>query len=184
MIIGICGKSGSGKSTLAKKIMDKYPGVIHCDIDKIGHKALTDEKAKKRLVDCFGKNILINNVIDRKKLGEIVFNSENEMDKLTDITWEYMQKEIDKILDKNNNKIIILDWQLLPKSKYFNKCSLKILLDIPYLIRKDRATKRDNINEEAFKLREKASYKYNKNHFDIVIEDSNEIQIERIVDLL
>ena len=39
-------------------------------------------------------------------------------------------------------------------------CDVKILLDIPYEIRKKRAMKRDNITEEAFDLREQASINF------------------------
>ena len=39
------------------------------------------------------------------------------MNKLTDITWKYMQIEIDNFLNINKDKIIIIDWLLLPNSK-------------------------------------------------------------------
>ena len=92
--------------------------------------------------------------------------------------------DIDKIIQNNKNKIIILDWLLLPKSKYFNNCCIKILLDIPYEIRKQRAIARDNITEEAFDLREKASYKYNNDLFDIIISNNSKEEYERIVKLI
>lgn len=185
MLIGVCGKSGSGKSTLANEILKTYSDkVIHCDIDRIGHNVLTLDTVKKQLVSCFGKGILDNNTINRKSLSKIVFNSTAEMEKLTDITWKQMQKNIDEIIKNNEDKIIILDWLLLPKSKYFNDCHIKILLDIPYEIRKQRAMARDNITEEAFDLREKASYTYRNDLFDIVINSNSKEEYERIVKLI
>jgi len=185
MLIGICGKSGSGKSTLANEIIKIYQEkCLHLDIDKIGHHVLTLDSTKKELVKFFGNNVLKDDIVDRKFLGAIVFNSPKEMDKLTDITWEAMQKEIDNYIKVNKNRTIILDWLLLPKSKYFKECKLKILIDIPYEIRKDRAIKRDNISEEAFSLREKASYKYNENEFDIVIKNNTTEEYERVFGLL
>lgn len=181
MMIGICGKSGCGKSTLARKLIEQYPNAIHLDIDKVGHKALTDNISKERLVNRYGINLLTDGNIDRKKLGAIVFNSKEEMDFLTEVTWEYMQIEIDKFIQDNKEKIIILDWLLLPKSKYFDMCDIRILLDIPYEIRKQRAMKRDNITEEAFDLREKSSLEYDKDKFHYVIEDANDEQIKRLV---
>ena len=171
MIIGICGKSGCGKSTLARKLIEQYPNAIHLDIDKVGHKALTDNISKERLVNRYGISLLTDGNIDRKKLGTIVFNSKEEMDFLTEVTWEYMQKEIDKFLEENKDKIIILDWLLLPKSKYFDMCDIRILLDIPYEIRKQRAMKRDNITEEAFDLREKSSLEYDKDTIRLPRQD-------------
>ena len=182
MIIGICGKSGSGKSTLAKNIIElsNYKAV-HLEIDKVGHRALLNEKAKKELVKEFGESIIKENNVDRKKLGDIVFNSRDEMQKLTDITWKCMQQEIDEFLEDNKDKIVILDWLLLPKTEYFDICDIKILLDVPYEIRKMRAIKRDNITSEAFDLRESSSIEYNKEKFDYVLENSEKENIRKKV---
>lgn len=177
MIIGICGKSGCGKSTLAKQIIElSNKESVHLEIDKVGHKVLLFPEVKSELIKCFGDLIAKENTINRKKLGQLVFNSKDKMDKLTYITWKYMQIEIDEFLKNNKGKIIILDWLLLPKSKYFSLCDIKILLDVPYEIRKQRAIKRDNITEEAFDLREMSSIDYDENNFDYVFKTiDNEI---------
>lgn len=180
MIIGICGKSGCGKSTLANYIMNNNENSTSLDIDKIGHYVLTLKEVENELVKCFGNDILNNKNIDRTKLGDIVFNSRFEMKKLTDITWYYMEIEIDRFLEKNKDKMIVLDWQLLPKTKYFEMCDLKILLDIPYNTRKQRAILRDNISSEDFDLREQASINFNYEDFDYVFKDNEEI-IKRLV---
>ena len=174
MIIGICGKSGSGKSTLARKIIKiTNNNAIHLDIDKIGHNVLLLPEVKNELVNLFGKGIINEKNIDRKKLGDIVFNSRFEMDKLSNITWKYMEIEIDKFIQDNRDRIIILDWLLLPNTKYLDLCDIKILLNIPYEIRKERAMKRDNIKESDFDLREKASIEYNENDFDYILVNNN-----------
>ena len=182
MIIGICGKSGCGKSTLANQIIELTNNkAIHLDIDKVGHSVLLLPEVKEELINSFGKSIIKENIVDRKKLGEIVFNSRNEMDKLSDITWKYMQIEIDDFLNHNKDKIIILDWLLLPISKYFDMSDIKILLDIPYNIRKQRAMKRDNITEEAFDLREKASINFDESTFDYVLKTNDKEIVKRLV---
>ena len=182
MIIGICGKSGSGKSALANQIIELTNNkAVHLDIDKVGHSVLLLPEIKEELINSFGGSIIKENIIDRKKLGKIVFNSRNEMHKLSDITWKYMQIEIDNFLKVNKDKIIILDWLLLSISKYFAMCDIKILLDIPYEIRKERAMKRDNITEEAFDLREKASIDFDKNNFDYVINSNDKNMIRKLV---
>ena len=92
-----------------------------------------------------------------------------------------MQIEIDKFIEENKNKTIILDWLLLPITKYFEYCDIKILLDIPYEIRKQRAMLRDNITEEAFDLREKASIELDREQFDFVLESNNKEEIRKLV---
>ena len=182
MIIGICGKSGCGKSTLANQIVKLTNNkAIHLDIDKVGHNVLLIEEVKEALIKSFGISILETNNIDRKKLGEIVFNSRNKMKELSDVTWKYMQIEIDKFLKDNKEQIIILDWILLSISKYFNICDIKILLDTPYDIRRQRAMQRDNITEEEFNLREKASIDFNEEDFDYVIKTNNKEIVKRKV---
>lgn len=173
MIIGICGKSGSGKSTIAQLLLESRKDVIHCDIDKIGHMALTKSEVKKELVKVFGEDIINGELIDRKKLGELVFISRENMEKLSLITWKYMKEEINNIIEKNKGKLIVLDWILLYNSEFFDKCDIKILVDTPYEIRMERAIKRDNITSERFYLREKASIDYDKSKFDYVIDGTD-----------
>ena len=173
MIICICGKSCSGKSTLSMKIASIFDNSVYVDIDKIGHSVLNIKKVQNELINNFGNEIIANNIVNRKKLGSIVFNSKTEMEKLTDITWKYMEKEIDKIIEENQDKMIILDYLLLPKTKYFKMSNLRILLDIPYHIRKERALMRDKITSEEFDLREKNSMEYNINDFNYVLKNTD-----------
>ncbi len=180
MLIGICGKSGSGKSSIANQIANNHENVVHLDIDTIAHKSHQDQFVKKELVETYGEEILTNNQIDRKKLGKVVFSSREEMEKLKKITWNFMEKEIDDFLFQNKDKIIILDYILLPLTKYLNMCDIKILLDIPYEIRKERVLARDNITEESFLLRDASSIEYNKDEFDIVINNAKEDILRRV----
>lgn len=184
MLIAICGKSGSGKSTLAKVLEEKWEHVVCLDIDKIGHHVLKNEQVISQLKSAFGSCIFDGDVIDRKKLGAIVFASALEMKKLSDITWEYMQFEIDQFLKKHKKETVILDWQLLPISKYFEMCDIKILLDIPYEVRKQRAIKRDQISDEEFDLRDQASMHFNESSFDYVIRENLEDVIKRLGQLI
>ena len=93
MIISIVGLSGSGKSIIAQTLENYSTHIIH--IDKIGHLSHQDPQVKQQLIETFGNEILTNKEIDRKKLGRIVFSSKEAMSKLEDITWSFMEKEID-----------------------------------------------------------------------------------------
>ena len=181
MLIGICGKSGSGKSTISNIIKDYFDNTVIIDIDKIGHESYNDDQVINNMINSFGIGIIKDNRVDRKKLSEIVFNSKEEMKKLEEVTWSYMEKRIDEIINNNRNKVIILDWQLLPLTKFFKMCDYRILLDIPYEIRKKRVLTRDGITEEKFDEREKASVKYNYDDFDFIIKNQNVNQIRKMV---
>ena len=76
MIIGISGKSGCGKSTFAKRLIsDSKKDCVHLDIDKVGHNVLTIPEVQDELVQAFG-DVVENGIVNRKKLGAIVFSSE------------------------------------------------------------------------------------------------------------
>ena len=173
MIICIVGKSGSGKSYVCKLLQSFSKDTFHLDIDNISHEVLTDPNVYKELVDTFGASVSNsdNKTINRKALGNIVFNSETEMDKLTKITWPRMQPLIDKFILEHSNKVILLDWQLLVKTTYFDTSAIKILVDSPFELRMQRAIARDNITEETFRTRDKASLEFNSNEFDYVINN-------------
>lgn len=182
MIIGLCGKSGSGKSTLARELINQYEGkMVHLDIDKVGHNVLTIKEVGEELVNNFGNIIISDGVVNRKKLSSIVFESKNKMRILEKITWKYMEMYIDQFLTENKDNIVILDWILLPKTKYFSMSNIKILLDVPYEIRKERVLNRDNITESKFQLRDSASIKYNQEDFDYVFNKTDKEKIKRLV---
>lgn len=181
-IIGITGKSGSGKSTLTQLLSEK----LKCNsvnVDKIGHKATSDEKITKKLCEVFGNRILNSEgKIDRKKLGNIVFSSKDKMDILTDITWGYMQKILDDILKKETGETIILEWALLPISKYWEQCDTKIIIKAEEKERKNKVMQRDQISEEYFLKRDAGCIDYAPFKFDYVFE--NDYRLETMQEIV
>ena len=185
MIIGICGKSGSGKSTIAKEMAKRLSKgkikAVHCDVDKIGHHVMTLKEVQEEAIKCFGEAILTDGQIDRKKLSELVFTSRDKMKQLTDITWDHMQHILDEIVRDSDSSIIVLDWILLSQTPYFDRCDLKILIDVPYEIRKARAMQRDGITAAKFDVREQASIDYNIEKFDLVFDNSDKFFTRKLV---
>ena len=178
MIICIVGKSGSGKSYICKLLKSYSTNILHLDIDIIGHQVLLIPDVINNLVNTFGESILYKDSIDRKALAKIVFNSEEQMNKHIEITWKYMELLIDEYISKHKDNIILLDWQLLPKTKYFSSSDLSILINAPFEQRKQKVIDRDHLNEDAFLLREKASYDFDNLKFDYIINNdfSNNIK--------
>lgn len=184
-IIGITGKSGSGKTTLTQLLS----GRLECNsvnVDKIGHKATSDEKISKKLCETFSTGILgSDGKIDRKKLGNIVFSSKEKMDILTDITWGYMQEILDEILKNETKDVIILEWALLPISKYWEKCDIKILLKAEDKARKNKVMQRDKISEEYFLKRDSGGINYQLFEFDYIFDNDYRIEtMKEIVNII
>ncbi len=173
MIICVVGKSGSGKSYICKLFQSLSDNIVHLDIDNISHEVLSYTNIYDELVYTFGISISNsdNKTINRRALGNIVFNSEKEMDKLTKITWPHMQILIDNFISSHSNNVILLDWQLLLKSKYYNLSNIKILVNSPLDLRIKQTILRDNITKEIFEIRDSASLEFNSNEFDYVINN-------------
>lgn len=171
MIICVVGKSGSGKSYICKLLQSFSDDIIHLDIDNISHTVLEKPTVYGEIIKTFGISVSNsdNKTINRRALGNIVFNCKDEMDKLTEITWPHMQSIIDVFILEHPNNIILLDWQLLLKSKYYSLSDLKILVESPIELRIQKAMLRDNITKEVFETRDQASYEFNSNEFDYVI---------------
>ena len=169
-LIGITGKTGTGKSTIATTLAQKLDGQ-YVDIDKIGHQATSDPIIAKKLCNVFGNELLNENGnIDRKKLGNIVFSDTDKMQILTDITWEYMEQELDRIL-LQKQQCFVFDWALLPKVKFWDMCDIKILVTSDDIIRKKRILERDHISEEYLEKRESATLNYSKLSFDFTFNN-------------
>lgn len=169
-VICVTGKSGSGKSTFAKTL-SKFHDCIYVDVDKIGHEALKQKDILHELCQNFGKSILnINGEIERKKLGEIVFHDKESMQVLTTLTWRYMENIIDFEIERSK-KPIVIDWSLLPNTKYWKQCNVRILIQAQTEKRKMAVLKRDNISENYFDVRDLSGLDYSLYSFDYVFEN-------------
>lgn len=181
MLIGLMGKSGCGKTTVSLLFKELDADIQILEIDKIGHKAYEDKEVKQKMLTHFGTEIFDESLnVNRKKLATIVFNDSSMMQKLYDATYAFMEKQIDSFISKHD--IAILDYALLPLTKYYNMCDLKLLVTSNYTTRYKRVTKRDNISKEKYDERDANSVDYSSTYFDYVIEnDSNINNLRKVI---
>ena len=78
MIIGLTGQSGAGKSTVAALFAESGFHIIDCDA--LVHALYGEARYVKAIADAFGEEFIKDGVVDRKKLGALVFSDKNELD--------------------------------------------------------------------------------------------------------
>ena len=168
MLIGIMGKTGSGKSTITRLINkdDKY---LVIDVDKVNHLLIESASLKDDIVNRYPE-VLEDGVINRKKLGMILYQDKEKMSEYNSLVWSYLEQELDKLIH-SSTKPVIIDWMMLPLTKYYQMCDLKILIDSSLEKRLERVKKRDNIDEEHFIARDKNSVNYTEGDFDFIINN-------------
>lgn len=179
MIITITGKSGSGKTYLANKIAPFFNAKI-ISFDEISHNVLTDKQVLNKIEQYFGKSVFDNEKLNRKKLGNIVFNNTENLNLLNNLCQSKIEDEVDKIIKDNKAEILILEYALLPNMKYFNMSNCNILIKASHNLRKTRIVNRDKISDEYFLMRENNSLEYDESKFDIIIENELNLNVEQI----
>jgi dephospho-CoA kinase len=94
--IGLTGGIGSGKSTVSQILAELGAFVI--DADKVGHEIyLPGKEAWQQVTAAFGCDILApDQTIERKKLGALVFGSDEARKKLNEIVHPLMFQDIDR----------------------------------------------------------------------------------------
>lgn len=111
-IIGLTGPIASGKNSVANILSQK--GFFIIDVDKIGHLIL--EHKKMELQKAFGLAILDNQgMIDRRKLGQMVFDKKKDLAKLEAIVHPFIRKKVQEEINSLSVNYIVVNAALLKK---------------------------------------------------------------------
>jgi len=185
-IIGLTGKTGSGKSTVSKILSDRGCGVV--DADLVARKVVeAGSPLLKILAENFGDEVINpDGTLNRKKLSERGFATAEATEKLNSLMHpmitEYMDKEVQRLHNDGFEKIII-DAPALFESGFDKKCDVIIVVTAPYDVRLQRILSRDNMTEEAARLRMDAqkSDEYYTEKADFIIRNYEPYNLENEV---
>ena len=115
--LGLTGGTGTGKSTVAKFLARRGARVI--DADKIGHVVLeTNTKVRSALEEAFGADVIGGNgLIDRKKLGDLVFGDPVALARLNAVVHppllETLREELDRARLDSALPLVVVDAALI-----------------------------------------------------------------------
>eukprot|EP01100_Stratorugosa_tubuloviscum_P006723 TRINITY_DN285_c3_g2_i1.p1 TRINITY_DN285_c3_g2~~TRINITY_DN285_c3_g2_i1.p1 ORF type:complete len:229 (+),score=88.64 TRINITY_DN285_c3_g2_i1:66-752(+) len=186
LIIGLTGSIATGKSTVSQ-IFSQNKNVVIIDLDEISKQiVLPGQPAYNTIIKTWGNNILVNpkenSEIDRKKLGAIVFNNENERKKLNQITHPRVFMRMFKLLFLHyfiwRTSIIILDAPLLIETSLDKFCNKVVIVSINEELQLQRLMKRDNSTIEDAKSRMNAQMPLSKkiSKANYIIDNSSTIE--------
>ena len=169
-IVGVYGLICSGKSYFSK-MLAKEMNALYIDADLIGHEALINNK--ENIVNEFSSDILDGSGnIDRKKLGDVVFNNLKKLKRLEEINYPYIENRVKELID-SSCKDVVIEAALIMRSKIRFMCTSLIYVNSKTSDIINRMRKSRNISEhEARKrLKMQRDVKNNKFNADILINN-------------
>ncbi len=179
-VIGLTGGIASGKSTVSEIL--KELGAVIIDADIISRKVVSKgEQAYEKIIQCFGKDILMpNGDINRKKLGNMVFSNKEKLNILNSITHpeivRLVRQEIE-LLRKNMCRVVVVDAAILIEMglhRYVDQVWMVTVnreTQIQRLMERDKFAYEDSINRIKAQLTNEQRMEY----ADIIIDNNKPI---------
>ncbi len=168
-VIVITGGIGTGKTTAVNIV--KELGFTVLDSDKIVHEGYNiGSELYDKIINYFGEEILKENkAIDRQKLGKIVFNNEEKLNKLNSIVHVYVYYKLKEGIEESSDSVIFLDIPLMLETKGTHEPTY----DEIWLIYVSEETQRKRLTDRAISE--------NKNPEDVLKIIDKQIPIEEKV---
>lgn len=156
LIIGLTGGIASGKSTVSE--MFKHKGITVIDADLEARLAVEKgEEAYFQIIEHFGQSILLNDrSINRQKLGDIIFNHEEERITLNSIVHPAVRRRMNNKKEEALSKgesVVVMDIPLLFESNLTHMVDKILLVFVDEEIQLQRLMKRNNYSREEAEIR-------------------------------
>ena len=180
IILGLTGSIGCGKSSLSNILKDNNIDIIDADI--ISREIFKDEKLLSLVFEHFGDSIKNSDgTLNRKALGNIVFNDDNKLIELNNLTHpkikEKILNEIEKI-KRDNKDIVVIDAPLLIEGGYLEIVDKVLVITCNEHIQISRIQQRDNCSkkEALSRISSQISQKEKVKYADYVIDNSGNLE--------
>ena len=145
MILGITGGTGCGKTTLLQQIEARGGLVLDCDA--VYHDLLTRDMTLLNAINDRFPGVVVDQKLERKKLGAIVFADEQALRDLNAITHGAIKAEILRRLAENPG-LAAIDAIALFEGGLAEVCDTTVAVCAPREDRVERLMNRDGISRE------------------------------------
>lgn len=150
IILGLTGSIGCGKSSLSNILKDNNIDII--DADVISRKIFEDKKLLTSVFEHFGDGIKNKDgSLNRKALGNIVFNDDNKLIELNNLTHPKIKERVLNEIEKvklYNKDIVVIDAPLLIEGGYLEIVDKVLVITCNEEIQINRIQKKDNCSKE------------------------------------
>lgn len=181
--LAITGNIASGKTLIESLLHEE--GIITIDTDNIVHDILSqDKEIIEKVKNLFDIDVIDNEgKIDRKKVGNIVFNDKEKLKELENILHPEVKNVVDRFFEQNKNeKIIAVSVPQLYESGWEVYFDYVLLVAADDEARLRRLINRNNLTEEAAKKRLAAqiSQEEKAKKADFFIDNSKDVEDTRV----
>lgn len=153
VIIAVTGGIGSGKSVICKVLRAWGYDVFNCDYEA---KMIMDSDGaiKRRLCDEIATEILIDDMIDRRRLAEIVFSDKEKLSILNGIVHQAVRDRFANWVSNHmDHKIVFVETAILYSSGMNADIDYEWRVSAPEKVRIDRVIKRNGLSARQVKDR-------------------------------
>lgn len=173
-VIGVTGGLATGKTTVTDLFVAK--GALRIDADAISHQIMeNDEKIREGILRIFGKEILSDNRIDRRKLAGKVFFDKDALKNLCALMHPAILKRIRQDVASAGDRTVVIDAPLLVESGLDKEVDLVVVVTADTDTQIKRAVKRGMGADEAVNIiAEQASMTSKERIADHVIDNNGE----------
>lgn len=180
LVLGLTGNIGCGKSSVSTIFMENNIKVVDADI--VARQIFDDKNLLNEVFSTFGESIKNQDgSLNRRALGNIVFNDDEKLILLNNLTHpKIKQKILSKVEEYKNQgeKIVVIDAALLIEDDYIPYIQKLILITCRKEIQINRIIARDNCTkEEAIsRINSQMSQEEKVKFVDYIIDNSNSFE--------
>jgi len=174
-VIGITGGAGSGKSHIAG-LLGSICKVCHINTDRISQaQMMKGGCVYQKVLEHFGPEFLgADGEIDRKKLGEYIFQRPEELSVLNSITHPPVREEVERLMNtagENGFDVVLLETAILIEAGYESYCDEIWYVYAGRKTRKERLQETRGYSEERVRdmFRRQKTDKFFRGHADYVL---------------
>lgn len=150
--IGLTGNIGSGKTTVASCF--EILGIAVFNADKQAKLLMNkDVNLKQSLIAEFGKEVFLNNELNRKYLSKLAFNDDLVLKRLNALVHPVVQEAFEKWSIQQSGAYVIKEAAILFESNTYQSLDAIICISCPEEIRLKRILKRDDLSEKDVRQR-------------------------------